>query len=479
MRSMFSAVSGLRAHQTRMDVIGNNIANVNTVGFKGSRVTFQEVFSQTLRGAGSPQAGRGGTNPQQIGLGINVSSMDTFHIRGAVERTDYNTDLMINGDGFFMVADDPNFLNRSYTRAGNFALDEAGNLVTAEGYRVLGYMADENGMLKSTIEGLQISKAISFDAKVTENVGFEGNLNSEAKGLDAFTLLSDGTTALTVANTVATDVYNSAAAETGDYVYLRKVNAAGETYYEINPAYEEAVARETTFEVYDNLGGIHRIKQAYIKLSDNNYAVETFYVNKDGSMIRATTATGDDTVSAVPVPTLTFNSQGRLSTNSTMNLTVGQNLTNGAGAFTFEVDFNKLTMFANTSTASATKVDGYKQGTLEDFAIASTGEIMGVFDNGQRRILGQIALANFKNPAGLEKTASNMYRTTSNSGQAIVGVPGSGGFGNLNPGALEMSNVDLSREFTSMITTQRGFQANSRIITTSDEMLQEVVNMKR
>ena len=468
MRSMFSAVSGLRAHQTRMDVIGNNIANVNTVGFKGSRVTFQEVFSQTLRGAGSPQAGRGGTNPQQIGLGINVASMDTFHIRGAVERTDYNTDLMVNGDGFFIVADDPNFLNRSYTRAGNFALDEAGNLVTAEGYRVLGYMADENGMLKSSLEGLQISKAVSFDAKVTENVGFEGNLNSETSR--------------------TTDITPPPTAIVGaalDSVYVQKAHPSGGTnvFYEINPAYEDAVARETTYEAYDNLGGIHRIKQVYIKVADNagnsRFQVETFYLKDDGSMLHATNNAADPLNGTGNPQYLEFNTSGKLVAGGTMNLTVGAGLTNGAGPFTFEVAFDKLTMFANTSTASATKVDGYKQGTLEDFAIAATGEIMGVFDNGQRRVLGQIALANFKNPAGLEKTASNMYRTTSNSGQSIVGVPGSGGFGNLNPGALEMSNVDLSREFTNMITTQRGFQANSRIITTSDEMLQEVVNMKR
>ncbi len=467
MRSMFSAVSGLRAHQTRMDVIGNNIANVNTVGFKGSRVTFQEVFSQTLRGAGSPQGGKGGTNPQQVGLGINVASMDTFHIRGAVERTDYNTDLMVNGDGFFIVADDPNFLNRSYSRAGNFALDQAGNLVTAEGYRVLGYMADQNGVLKSSLEGLQISKATSFDAKVTEKVGFEGNLNSETKVSLA-------------ANVIATDDTDT------DAVYLQKTLPNGKIAYEINPAFEDSIARETTFETYDNLGGIHRIKQVFVKIQEDNgnsrFQVETFYLHKDGSMTLATNpAAGDDEFgSTLANPAIIeFNSNGRLVAGGQMNLQIPGGLTNGAGIVSFEINHNKITMFANTSTASATSVDGFKQGTLDDFTIASTGEVMGVFDNGQRRILGQIALANFKNPAGLEKTSSNMYRTTSNSGQAIVGVPGSGGFGSLNPGALEMSNVDLSREFTSMITTQRGFQANSRIITTSDEMLQEVVNMKR
>lgn len=445
MRSMFSAVSGLRAHQTRMDVIGNNIANVNTVGFKGSRVTFQEVFSQTIKGAGSPQDGRGGTNPQQIGLGIDVSSMDTFHIRGAVERTDYNTDLMINGEGFFIVADDANFLNHSYTRAGNFAIDEAGNLVTAEGYRVLGYMADENGVVQSTLGGLIISKSTTFDPQQTTEVTFEGNLNSE------------------------TEVYSGTALvgadSTDDAVYVP--NATGG--YVVNPDYEDTIARETSYQVYDSLGGIHQIKQAFIKTGETTYTVVTFYVDKDGSM---STAAGN--------VNLVFGANGRLTgAVDSMNITIEEDLTNGAGEFSFDVDFSKLKMAANKSTASAQHIDGYKQGTLADFTIAPSGEIVGVFDNDQKRVLGQVAMANFKNPAGLEKTGGNLYRSTSNSGQAIVGAPGSGGFGMLNPGALEMSNVDLSKEFTYMITTQRGFQANSRIITTSDEMLQEVVNMKR
>lgn len=470
MRSMFSAVSGLRAHQTRMDVIGNNIANVNTVGFKGSRVTFQEVFSQTIKGAGSPQDGRGGTNPQQIGLGIDVSSMDTFHIRGAVERTDYNTDLMINGEGFFIVADDANFLNHSYTRAGNFAIDEAGNLVTAEGYRVLGYMADENGVVQSTLGGLIISKSTTFDPQQTTEVTFEGNLNSETKRTDQFDPQPTGTVG------------------DGNYVYVQKPHPSGggAVVYEVNPDFEDAIARETSYQVYDNLGGIHQIKQVYIKIANtttaptlSQYRVETFYVKEDGSMIHA--ANGNSDVTGVPNEgqILQFDSNGKLVSGDTMNLTIGDGLTNGAGEFSFDVDFSKLKMAANKSTASAQHIDGYKQGTLADFTIAPSGEIVGVFDNDQKRVLGQVAMANFKNPAGLEKTGGNLYRSTSNSGQAIVGAPGSGGFGMLNPGALEMSNVDLSKEFTYMITTQRGFQANSRIITTSDEMLQEVVNMKR
>ncbi|SDY91568.1 flagellar hook protein FlgE [Tindallia californiensis] len=465
MRSMFSAVSGLSAHQLRMDSIGNNIANVNTVGFKANRTTFQDVFNQTLAGAGSPQGGRGGTNPQQVGLGMTVNSMDTLHVRGAVETTGVNTDMMINGDGFFMVSSDPNFQDRSYTRAGDFALDRSGNLVTPGGMRVLGYMADENGVLGTNLEGLVISRAQTFDAEETDNVGFEGNLDSTTK--------------------VAVD-------EDGNEIPLDDIF---DENFRIIPGQEQYVARETTFEIFDNLGGEHRIKQVFVKAEQEEidgenhsvFDVLTFYVGDDGTLYPFTDP--DDPLNPDPdalgLPAshkIYFNEDGKMVNEDgsfTKNLSIAEGATNGAGQLDFTVNFSKLTMFANESTAAALDIDGYKQGSLVDFSVASSGEITGVFDNGQSRVIGQVALANFRNPAGLEKDGSNMYRSTNNSGQAMIGTPGSGGLGALNPSALEMSNTDLSREFTNMITTQRGFQANSRIITTSDEMLQEVVNMKR
>lgn len=447
MRSMFSAVSGLRAHQTRMDVIGNNIANVNTVGFKGGRVTFQEVFNQTLRGAGSPQGGKGGTNPQQVGLGISIASMDTFHIRGSVETTGYNTDAMINGDGFFIVADDVDFLNRSYTRSGSFGLDEVGNLVTPDGYRVLGNMYDPiNQRYDTSLKGLQISRSMSFPAMATGvptggtipvGVKFGGNLNASTTILPDTVVLADG-------------------------VNIDTLVVGGKS----------TIARDTTFTVYDERGGTHDIRVAFIKRPDDITdpaaplsQYEVVLVNKDGNI----------TIPATPV-TLQFNSDG---TYAAGGLEITVTPANGARAFDFAVDFSKITDFDNESDASAEHVVGYKQGSLNDFAIDANGVITGYFTNGQMRPLGQIALANFSNPAGLSKTGSNLYKITANSGEPLIGQPGTGGRGSLNPGALEMSNVDLSREFTNMITTQRGFQANSRVITASDEMLQEIVNMKR
>ncbi|NMA87255.1 MAG: flagellar hook-basal body complex protein, partial [Tissierellia bacterium] len=178
MRSMYSGVTGLRTHQNKMDVIGNNIANVNTVAFKRGTMTFQEVFSQTMRGASGPQGGRGGTNPQQIGLGVTVGAINTIHTKGHMQGTDNPTDLMIDGEGFFVVSDDANYENRYYTRAGNFQLDRDGTLVTADGYKVLGYRLDEDGNPTAEVGDVRISKSETKAPTATERITLRGNLDS-------------------------------------------------------------------------------------------------------------------------------------------------------------------------------------------------------------------------------------------------------------------------------------------------------------
>ncbi|KUO76105.1 MAG: hypothetical protein APF77_02125 [Clostridia bacterium BRH_c25] len=454
MRSMFSGVSGLRAHQLKMDTIGNNIANVNTVGYKSQRVTFQEVFNQTLRGAGSPQAGKGGTNPQQVGLGISLSSIDTFHIRGAVQRTDNLTDLAVNGDGFFILSNSNDNLSRSYTRAGNFSLDDDGNLVAANGYRVLGYMVDsDTGVLKSQLEGLKISKAEMVAAKATTYATFEGNLDNQ------------------IATVPTSDplVFTAGADDDADTLEL----PPGTKYW------------ETTATVYDALGGKHTLKYTFVRGLNEDGTTSgatssewgVFIKDQDTGKYYHEGATADlDSITHA----LVFKADGYLDTAaSDGKITLNVPGRNGSAAFDVDIDFTALTQFANESNAAVTSSDGYPQGSLDTFSIGPTGEISGIFTNGQSKIIGQVALAAFKNPAGLEKTAENMFQVTPNSGDPIIGLPGSSGLGSLNSGTLEMSNVDISREFAEMITTQRGFQANSRIITTSDEMLQELVNLKR
>lgn len=460
MRSMYSGVSGLRSHQLKMDIIGNNIANVNTVAFKGQRVTFQEVYSQTVKGAGSPQAGKGGTNAQQIGLGVSLSAIDTFHIRGAVQRTDNTTDLSVNGDGFFIISDSADYLSRSYTRAGNFSLDESGNLVASNGYKVLGYMTDPNtGVMKSNLEGIKISKALADDAKQTSYSIFEGNLDNALQLTTAAPVLSlkgSGTPPLTA----------------------DKLDFGKSKYW------------EATYQYTDALGGQHNLKYTFVRGLDTNGTAAATDPERSWAVFIQDLDTGsyinDTGDSDSPVPNLAgaaipikFGTDGKLDPTSLKSLTIEIQGKNGAPKFDVNVDFSALTQFASDSNAAITKSDGYPQGFLDTYSIGPTGEINAVFTNGQNKIIGRIALAVFKNPAGLEKTAENMYQVTPNSGDAIVGVPGDGSMGSLNPGNLEMSNVDISREFTDMISTQRGFQANSRIITASDEMLQELVNLKR
>ena len=322
MRSMYSAVSSLSAHQLRMDVIGNNIANVNTVGFKGSKAIFQEVFSQTLRGAGRPQEnGRGGTNPQQIGLGASISSIDTFHIRGSVESTGYNTDLMINGEGFFVVSDTEEGLNKSYTRAGNFNVDRDGNLLTPDGYYVLGYRCDEEGNIIEELRGLKISRSETAPPMATDKTIFEGNIDS-----------------------------NLGADEDDKKTY------------------------KTIMRVYDSLGNSHSIELEFRRVNeDENEIGRTFEVS-------VVSIDGNDEIEGKPGIEISFDKDGKIIENendNTFNLivkdsdsgiTIGkdsededQNDNNfaGANALNIKLDFSKLTSYAAPSDAVALDINGY------------------------------------------------------------------------------------------------------------------------
>ena len=433
MRSMFSGVSGLRAHQTRMDVIGNNIANVNTVGFKSGRVTFQEIFNQTLRGAGAPDAtsGRGGSNPMQVGLGLGVGSVDTITTRGSLQRTDNPTDLSIEGEGYFVVKGGGS--SYMFTRAGNFGVDKMGNLVTGSGMNVYGwqqYDTDSTGIVtfdtEKVIEPINLySDAYNKNkrmiaAKATENAVFAGNLDA-----------------------------------------TKDVSAATQFTIPVT--------------VYDSLGNGYKVNIDFHKTvaSSTGSAWEYTIVGASGSGITpGSGATG----------TINFTSEGQIASGGdpTPSVEIVPASSSGTGGFEVAFDFTKLTTFAADSSAKPTNVDGYPTGNLVTFNIGADGILTGIYSNGQQQPLGMVALASFENPAGLQKVGDNLYIPTTNSGDFKKGLKaGSEGVGSLNPGTLEMSNVDLSKEFTEMIVTQRGFQANSRIITTSDEMLQELVNLKR
>lgn len=449
MKSLFSGVSGLKSHQTRMDVIGNNIANVNTVGYKSSRLTFSEIYSQTVRGAGGSSTNMGGTNPQQIGLGVTVGAIDVNHSKGSIQRTDSATDIMVDGNGYFIVSDSDAGLNRFYTRAGNFNVDESGYLVNSNGFKVLGM---DN-------KPVQINKSETKAATATQKLLLSGNISfNETK----------------YATTV--DVYDSLGS-----THTVTVNYGEKVFDSANPTISY---RQIYFTDEKGIG-----TPAATPPGPNLYAK----FDASGNPLGLFTLTGSTGTVAVQTGSVytpstlgTFVSEGPF---SPISLTMA---VPGAADISIPIDNSILyengniasgkTILSQTSQATNAKsveVGGNAAGSLSSFSISSNGEVVGVFTNGEKQTLSTIQLADFDNPAGLMKIGSNLFSETNNSGAAKTGQPGSGSIGALAPGALEMSNVDLSQEFTDMITTQRGFQANSRIITTTDEMLQELVNLKR
>jgi flagellar hook protein FlgE len=415
MRSLFAGVSGLRNHQTRLDVIGNNIANVNTVAFKASRVTFKEAFAQLLQGASRPPGDLGGINPIQIGSGMNIGSIDQLFSQGTLESTGQNTDLAIQGDSFFVVG---NGNRRFYTRAGNFQLDADGRMIAPNnGFVVQGINADSAGVFSSSsrISDIILPLGQVTPARTTTAAQMKGNLN--------------------------------ASADVGD------THSLGVT-------------------VYDGTGTPHQIDITFTNTAPGEWEWEA----TSGS---ATLPAGTGTV--------TFDATGRLLTftypggGSVLTITP-----NGAcDPFDIELDagtigdVDGLAGFSNPSNAVIRSQDGYQSGDLESIAIDSNGVVTGFFTNGVTQALAQIALARFNNPSGLLRQGDNMFTESANSGLPVLGFAGSSDSSSITPGALENSNVDLSQEFTSMIITQRGFQANARVITTSDEMLNELVNLRR
>lgn len=391
LRSLFSGISGLRAHQTMLDVTGNNIANVNTTGFKASQTQFQDTLSQVLTNAGAPQQGVGGTNPAQVGLGVRVAGVTTNFQQGAAQLTNRSTDMMISGDGFFVVRKGG---EQVYTRAGAFDFDATGQLTTPDGGLVQGWAAAADGTIDTNgpLTDLRLPIATLMGSVATQNALFEGNLPADAE---------PGT------------------------VLTRQV------------------------EVYDASGTVETLTLQFTRgANPGEWTV-------DGTRGGATAST-----------TLTFD-EG--------DLVGGGSLTVGG----VTLDLTTLTGYAGLTTVEAVSQDGRAAGTLQSFQITADGTLLGSFSNGLKQALGRVSLATFANPAGLEKAGGSTYRVSVNSGEPQIGAAGEGGRGQLTGGALEMSNVDLSAEFTNLIIAQRGFQANSRIITTSDEVLQELVNLKR
>jgi len=456
MRSLFSGVSGLKNHQTRMDVIGNNISNVNTYGYKTSRVTFQDMLSQTIAGAAKPEETKGGVNPKQVGLGMTIASIDKLFTQGSLQTTGNQTDLAISGDGFFITAKGD---RKYYTRAGNFSLDKDGTLVNpANGLRVQGWMSTLNDKgekvvnTSGTVEDIVVPIFGKVEAKETTYLKYKCNLDSKMP--------------------------------------IVPPNATGRM--------RASAGVTTNIDVYDKLGDPHRLTLTFWKTAANQWTASAAVTGSMGPVTLDVPAGGNqpDQANISNRMNLRFSPEGRLISiadeGSPDELNTGNMLVN----FNYRVEGNPevrnisldlgksglvegITQYSSPSTTKAIEQNGFSMGYMEAFNIDDSGMITGVYSNGTKNIVGQVGMAVFTNPGGLTAIGENLFEMSNNSGMPNIGAASEAGRGKISAGTLEMSNVDLSEQFTDMIITQRGFQANSRTIQTSDQMLQELINLKR
>lgn len=548
MRSMYSAVSGLKTHQTRMDVIGNNIANVNTVAFKSSSVTFSDILYQTTSNASGANAttGTGGVNAKQIGLGTTAAATKvSITSAGASETTGNPFDIRLtdkNSTNFFIVN---NGSENVFTRSGSFYVDGSGNLcMSSTGYTVMGWQVDETTgeIRKDTVSALRIMQEknltsapeattqatiagvldendtdVKNDAGRVMNLNFYDNLGYQYTA--KFAIKSTGTDGkYTVELTSVLDSNNQnitaklskqdmakifgnyqADATLGQYGLSKDYEFKNNKYVRKadNKEFEVDKTDSTLFKAADGSGDTVSITEIFSGITttmakDIKDPASQTKVEFDAKTGQATVK-GEKTSYDLVFDTSTgkFASIGGDTPSTMLNMSVlSSGLLNNNGNFqNISVDFSQCLNYENggksTIGADAGATDGKtgkgrKLGAMTGISIDTSGRIYGTYDNGNTELLGQIAVAQFSNASGLEKVGESCYRTTLNSGEFDgIGVEISADGSSMTTGELEMSNVDLSSEFTSMITTQRGFQANSRVITTSDTLLEELVNLKR
>lgn len=462
MRSLYSGVSGLQNHQTRMDVVGNNIANVNTTGFKRGRVNFQDMISQQMSGAAKPTTEVGGVNPKEVGLGMTVAAIDTVFTQGNLQSTGVSTDIAIQGNGFFL---EKNGEKSYYTRAGAFGIDNEGTLVNpANGYRVQGWMArqiDGETVLRTSAspEDLIIPVGQKDPAHETQNVNFACNLNKNTPEIQ------QGANAADVAR--------------GTWATEFKIYDSFGNTHNLSVNFTRVVGNPNQWQATVNVDPDNAdYTQTRIGLGTTDGVENTFLINFDntGTLASVTDSAGNVTnptgeiilQASYAVPDSNQNEDGT-PYRQTMNINLG----------TIGSQVNTVTQSAAQSSTKAFYQDGYTMGYLDNFKIDSSGVITGVYSNGTNRTIGQLAMATFTNQGGLEKAGDNTYVESNNSGLANIGVSGVAGKGSLLAGALEMSNVDLTEQFTDLIVTQRGFQSNAKTIQTADTLLETVLSLKR
>ena len=491
--SLFIGVTGLSAFQSQIDVISNNIANVGTVGYKGQDVTFQDLLYQNQGYPSAPTTTRGGVNAQQVGGGVKVGTIDTDFTQGGPQTTGINTNLMINGDGFFTLGNLDNSGTPSYTRDGDFSLNEQGYLYDpASGKGVLGYPVQANGTittsaspqpiqvpfgLKEAAVGTGYGPKIGPTGDQVFDVSLGGNLNQS----DYITAVSTGGATVT-ATTITTTVYDS-------------LGGAHQVQITYQPATGTANGGVT---IAPGTTVLNRSGAAVTAATEWKYTVSS----TDGSVLAATADSGylwfdqngqfinSSSVGTVPTAAQVHaagapasGAGGDLLAVNQWGAPAGANnalpVPNPAKPGVIGLDFSNMNSLDTATTANTVAQNGYSAGILSNITIGQDGTITGAFTNGQATTLGQLALAAFQNEGGLTRSGANQFNASPNSGAAQYGFAGAGRLGTIDAGALEQSNVSIASEFTKMILAQRSFEANAKSITTADQNLQTVIGLKQ
>lgn len=568
--ALFTGLSGLDVNQTRLNVVGNNIANVNTVAFKSSRALFTSQFYVTDAGGAAPSANFGGTNPSQRGLGASVSAIEKDFTSGSIEPTGKPTDMALQGPGFFVVQGS----DQRFTRDGSFVLNSSNDLVDSAGDFVQGYGIDANhNIIPGKLQNVNIPLGAASAAQATQNVTLTGNLDASgtvAQGasiLNSQLLTTVGGAAAPTGATLLTNVADNTASGTPLFAVGQTFTLAGNrgsrdltpetfkvtaasTLNDLTTFFNGGMGIDTTvpanpssptpgatletdaviptaarFVIAGNTGKANALKlgassfvsgtSAPFQFQDGTNAAG-FKSDPTGESIHTTAIGYDSLGSPVSVDvtavfesanatgttwrfyadsgdnhapgggqivgngTLNFDTSGKLLTSTGTNISVDRTGTGAATPFTFKLDFSGVTaLSSNTSDLTMSKQDGSPLGSLSSFSIGNDGIISGAFSNGLTRTLGQIAVATFNNPNGLDDKGGNQYAAGANSGSPIISAPLTLGAGSIHSGALELSNVDLSKEFVNLIIASTGFSAASRVISTSNQLLTDLLNSAR
>ena len=433
---LFSGRSGIASHGIAIAVVGDNISNASTLGFKTSRAEFADLISG------------GQTSGKVVGSGSQISAISTIFEQGTTEFTGRPLDLAVDGNGFFILSDSGG--QRFYTRAGNFKLDESGNIVSQNGLNVMGFASGSSGAL----EALNINQT-SQDSVSTSTVNIAGNVDASAD-------------IILPAAIPAVTVVGQAPASTTTYAQLAA-----------------AAAYSTVVDVFDTLGAKHTVTYFFFHTGSNEYQVRGYVNSEDvdpqpaptGLPRQITTAGGDaDTGTFV----LNFNGDGTIDLTdltTVANITMSVTWNNGSNPSVMNMTLENFTQYSAGSNINSITQDGKGVGTVTSISVEKNGDIFAILSNGQTSIIGTIGLVNFSNPEGLVRIGNQLLQQSPDSGEPIIGRPGSGTLGGVSAGSIELSTVDIANEFVKLITLQRGFQANSRIITTINQLLNEIIQL--